>query len=72
MEPVWAPTQQANFWMDVPDAAQYAGVARDDLQAAINTRQVPAITNHLRCPGVCMVRLADLDAWLATWPRLAS
>ena len=72
METVWAPRQQANLWMDVPDAAQYAGVARDDVQAAINTRQVPAITSHPRRPGVWMVRLSDLDAWLATWPRLAS
>jgi len=72
MGTAWAPTQQANFWMDVPTAAQYAGVTRDDLQAAINTRQVPAITSHPRRPGVWMVRLADLDAWLATWPRLAS
>ncbi len=71
MEPVRAPTQRANFWLDVPAAAQYAGVTRDDVQAAIKTGQVPAVTAHPRSPGVWMVRRADLDAWVATWSHLA-
>jgi hypothetical protein len=58
--------------MEVVSAAQHAGVSRDDLQAAINTRQVEAITNHPHHPGVWMVRLRDLEPWLATWQQLVT
>ncbi len=68
----WAVTTVSNLLMDVPTAAEYVGVTRDDLQVAVNTHQVHAITTHPRRPGVPLVRMRDVEAWLLVWPRLAS
>jgi hypothetical protein len=72
MGTTWASVAQPNLLMDVDAAARYAGVTREELQAAITGRHVPAITNHPRRPGVSLVRLRDVDAWLMTWPQVAA
>ena len=72
MGTTWASVAQPNLLMDVDAAARYAGVTREELQAAITRRQLPAITDHPRRPGVPLVRLRDIDAWVMTWPLVAA
>lgn len=72
MGTTWASVAQSNLLMDVDAAARYAGVTPAALQAAISGGQVPATTNHSRRPGVSLVRLRDVDAWVMTWPQVAA
>jgi hypothetical protein len=54
-----------NHWVDLPLAADYAGVSVDVLVQAITARQVRASTSHPERPGDWLVPLADLDR---CWP----
>jgi hypothetical protein len=54
---------RANYWMELQDAAEYAGVGYDDLVEAVTTRQVRASTTHPARPGDWMVPMSDVDHW---------
>jgi hypothetical protein len=62
-------TPANSYWMELQDAAQYAGVRYDDLVDAVTTRQVRASTTHPARPGDWMVRMSDVDQWAGQFTR---
>ena len=52
-----------NHWMDLPTAADYAGVPYGSIVDAVTTRQVRATTTHPQRLGDWMVPMADVDDW---------
>ena len=59
-------TLASNNWVDLPLAAEYAGVPVDVVVQAVTSRQVRGISSHPDRPGDWMVPLADVDEW---WRR---
>ena len=53
----------ADHWMDLPTAADYAGVAYCTLVDAVTNRQVRATTTHPKRPGDWMVPMIDVEHW---------
>lgn len=60
---LWPQTPANNYWMELRDAAEYAGLEYDDLVDAVTRRQVRASTTHPARPGHWMVRMSDVDHW---------
>jgi len=52
-----------DHWMDLPTAADYAGVTYCILVDAVTNRQVRATTTHPKRPGDWMVPMIDVDTW---------
>ncbi len=53
----------SNHWMDLLVAADYVGVAYDDLLRAAETGDLDATTTHPRRPGDWMVRMGTVEHW---------
>lgn len=53
----------ADHWMDLPTAADYAGVSYCTLVDAVTHREVRATTTHPARPGDWMVPAIDVEWW---------
>jgi hypothetical protein len=53
-----------NNWTHLRVAADYAGVERSELEAAVAAGEVRSLPSDPDLPGEQMVALADVEAWL--------
>jgi hypothetical protein len=53
-------------WLDVHEAAAYAGVPFTVIAAALADHELPALTPDPERPATRMIRVRDLDLW-ALW-----
>lgn len=53
----------ADHWMDLPTAADYAGVTYCTLVDAVTHREVRATTTHPQRPGDWLVPMIDVENW---------
>jgi hypothetical protein len=56
----------ANNWVDLPLAAEYAGLPVAVVVQAVTDRELQATTSHPDRPGDWMVPLVEIDQW---WQR---
>lgn len=52
-----------DHWMDLPTAADYAGVPYGTLVDAVTHREVRATTTHPQRPGDWLVPAIDVENW---------
>jgi hypothetical protein len=58
-------------WMEIELAAAYAAVPQAELEAAINRREVVAVSWHPLHPGVWMLHRRDVETWATARPAVA-
>lgn len=55
--------------MNIAEIARYAGTSPATVRAAIERRDLEAVTTHPRSPGHWMVRRDEVDRWVAKLPK---
>ncbi len=55
--------------MNIAEIARYAGTSPATVRAAIERRDLEAVTTHPRQPGQWMARQEDVDHWVAKLPK---
>jgi hypothetical protein len=56
------------MWMNIQEIAQRAGVSQPVVRAAIETRELNAVTTHPDNPGHWMAHQKEVDRWIGTLP----